>query len=80
MQHGQDGRRNILKHWEKDITCCQAKEMQISLGDIVLIRGHDKHMGKLNMGMVEKLYRCKDGVIQALVLRTSKLYTERPIQ
>ena len=53
--------------------------MQISLGDIVLIRGDDKHMGKLNIGM-EKLYRCKDGVIQALVLRTSKLYTERPIQ
>ena len=65
---------------ERHNMLCQAKEMQISLGDIVLIRGDDEHMGKLNIGMVEKLYRCKDGVIQALVLRTSKLYTERPIQ
>ena len=35
----------------------QAKEMQISLGDIVLIKGDEKHREKWNTGMVDKLYR-----------------------
>ena len=39
----------------------QAKEMQISLGDIVLIKGDEKHRGKWNIRMADKLYRGKDG-------------------
>ena len=58
----------------------QANEMQISLGDIVLIKGDEKHSGKWNIGMVDKLYRGKYGVIRAVGLRASKSYTERPIQ
>ena len=57
----------------------QAKEMQISLGDIILIKGDEKHRGKWNIGMVDKLYRGKDGVIRAVGLRTSKSYIQRPI-
>ena len=54
--------------------------MQISLGDIVLIKGDEKHSGKWNIGMVDKSYRGKYGVIRAVGLRTSKSYIERPIQ
>ena len=46
----------------------QAKEMQISLGDIVLIKGDGKHKGKWNTGMVDKLYKGKDDVIRAVGL------------
>ena len=54
--------------------------MQISLGDIVLIKSDEKHRRKWNIGMVDKLYRGKDGGIRAVGLRTSKSYIERPIQ
>ena len=54
--------------------------MQVSLGDIVLIKGDGKHRRKPNVGMVYKLYRGKDGVIRAVGLRTSKSYIERQIQ
>ena len=63
-------RRNMLH---------QAKEMQISLGDIVLIKSDEKYRGKWNIGMVDNLYKGKDGVIRAVGLRTSELYIERQI-
>ena len=53
--------------------------MQISLGDIVLIKSDEKHRRKWNIGMVDKLYRGKDDGIRAVGLRTSKSYIERPI-
>ena len=58
----------------------QAKEMQISLGDIVLIKGDGKHKEKWNTGMVDKLYKGKDDVIRAVGLRASKSYIEGQIQ
>ena len=58
----------------------QAKEMQILLSDIVLIKGDEKRRGKWNIGIVEKLYRGKDGVIHTVGLRISKSYIERSIQ
>ena len=51
--------------------------MQVSLGDIALIKGDGKHRGKWNVGIVD---RGKDGVIRAVGLRTSKSYIERQIQ
>ena len=35
----------------------QAKEMQIPLGDIILIKDDEKHRGEWDIGLVEKL--CK---------------------
>ena len=65
---------------ERHNTLHQAKEMQISLGDIDVIKGDEKHRGKWNIGIADKLCRTKDGVIHAVGLRTSKWYIERPIQ
>ena len=58
----------------------QAKEMQIPLGDIILIKNDEKRRGEWDIGLVEKLCRGKDGVTQAVELRTSKSYIEHPIQ
>ena len=58
----------------------QAKEMQISLGDIVLIKGDGKHKEKWNIGMLDKLHKGKDDVIRAVGLRASKSYIEGQIQ
>ena len=54
--------------------------MEIVIGDVVLIKGDDKHRGKWNIGIVEELYKGKDSVIRAVKLRSRKTYIERPIQ
>ena len=46
--------------------------MQIS-GDIVLIKGDEKHSGKWNIGMAVKFYRGQNVVIRAVGLRTLKI-------
>ena len=58
----------------------QAKEMQIPLGDIILIKDDEKHREEWDTGLVEKLCRGKDGVTKAVELRTSRSYIEHPIQ
>ena len=54
--------------------------MEIVIGDVVLIKGDDKHRGKWNIGIVEELCKGKDSVIRAVKLRSRKTYIERPIQ
>ena len=54
--------------------------MEIATGDVVLIKGDDKHRSKRNIGIVEELYKGKDNVIRAVKLRSRKTYIERPIQ
>ena len=56
------------------------RRMEIAIGDIVLMKGDDKHRGKWNIGIVEELYEGKDNVIRAVKLRSRKTYIERPIQ
>ena len=58
---------------ERHNTLHQPEEMQISLHDIVLIKDDEMHRGEWNIGMVDKLYRGKDGVIRAVGLKTSKI-------
>ena len=40
--------------------------MEITIGDVVVIKGDDKHRGKLNIGIVEELYEGKDNIIRAV--------------
>ena len=53
--------------------------MEIAIGDVVLIKGDNKHRGKWNIGIVEELYKGKDNIIRAVKRRSRKTYTERPI-
>ena len=54
--------------------------MEISTGDVVLIKRDDKQRGKWNIGIVEELYEGKDNVIRAVKIPSRKIYIERPIQ
>ena len=56
------------------------RDMKIAVGDVVLIKGDEKHRGKWNIGIVEELYEGKDKVIRAVRLRSRKTAIERPIQ
>ena len=55
------------------------RHMEIAIGDVVLIKGDNKHRGKWNIGIAEELYEGKDNVIRAVKRRSRKTYTERPI-
>ena len=54
--------------------------MEIATGDVVLIKGDDKHRSNRNIGIVEELCKGKDNVIRAVKRRSRKTYIERPIQ
>ena len=56
------------------------RHMEIAIGDVLLIKGDDKHRGKWNIVIVEELYEGKDNVIRAVKLRSRKTHIERPIQ
>ena len=65
---------------ERDNMKYNQKHMEIAIGDVVLIKGDDKHRGKWNIGIVEELFEGKDNVIRAVKLRSRKTHIERPVQ
>ena len=56
------------------------RHMEIEIGDVVLIKGNDRHRGRWNIGIVEELHEGQDKVIRAVKRRSRKTYIERPIQ
>ena len=64
--------RHNMKH--------KVSKMIIAVGDVVIIKGEEKHRGKWKLGIVTDLYTGSDGVIRAVKLRAGKSYMERPIQ
>ena len=56
------------------------KEMNVKLGDVVLIQDAERNRGKWNMGIVVKLFQGRDGVVQAVGLRAGKSFLERAVQ
>ena len=50
--------------------------MEIAIGDVILMKGDDKHRGKWNIGIVEELYEGKNNIIKAVKLRSKKTYIE----
>ena len=42
--------------------------MEIAIGDVALIKRHDKHRENWNIGIVEELYERNDNVIRAVKL------------
>ena len=61
-----------LKHKSHDI--------QVSKGDVVLIKGDEKNRGKWNIGIVQQINKGKDGNIPSVKLRCKKTILERTIQ
>ena len=56
------------------------KEMQLKIGDVVLIKGDERNKGKWKIGVIEKLIEDRDGIVRAVRLRAGKSYLERTIQ
>ena len=58
----------------------KTKEMNVKLGDVVLIQDAERNREKWNMGMVVKLFQGRDGVVRAVGLRGGKAFLERAVQ
>ena len=58
----------------------KVKKIKISVGDVVLIKNEDRNRRKRKIGIVDKLYYGRDGVIRAVQLRSGKSFKQRPIQ
>ena len=61
-----------LKHKPHDI--------QVSKGDVVLIKGEEKNRGKWNIGIVQYINKGKNGNIRSVKLRCKMAILERTIQ
>ena len=64
--------RHNLKH--------KTKELNLQVGDVVLIRSEERNRGKWNFGIVARIIKGRDRVVQAARLRAGKSYLERAIQ
>ena len=53
---------------------------EVSIGEIMLIKGDGKNRGQWKMGVVQKLVQGKDGVTRGLKLQTTTGVRERPLQ
>ena len=58
----------------------KSKQMNLKLGDVVLIPDAERNRGKWNMGIAVKLFQGRDGVVRAVRLRAGKSYLERAVQ
>ena len=56
------------------------RQLSLSRGDHVTIKGEEKNHGHWKLGIVVELITGRDGVIRAVKLWAGKSYLERPIQ
>ena len=54
------------------------RTMSLREGDVVIIKSDERNRAKWPLGIVEKLYKGRDGMIRAVRLRTGKPFLERP--
>ena len=65
---------------ERHITHGKQDDIQLSKGEVVIIKDDDKNRGKWKLGVVEELYKGRDGIIRAARLKVGKNYLERALQ
>ena len=58
----------------------RGKSSPLEIGDVVIIRSEEKNRGKWPLGIVEELFKGRDGVVRAVKLRAGKTFLERAIQ
>ena len=51
----------------------------VKKGDVVIIQSDERSRGKWPRGIVEELYKGRDGTVRAVKLRAGKTYLERPM-
>eukprot|EP00794_Sanderia_malayensis_P000965 gene965-biopygen216 len=82
-------KENVWRRWsneyvkalrEKHNLMHHSKDNQISVGDVVLIKGEAKNRGQWRIGVVESLIQGKDGIVRAARLRSKNARIERAVQ
>eukprot|EP00795_Rhopilema_esculentum_P008006 gene8006-13915_t len=58
----------------------KTKNQVVKEGEIVIIKNDERKRGRWDLGIIVKLIKGRDGVVQAAKLRAGKSYLERPIQ
>eukprot|EP00794_Sanderia_malayensis_P011523 gene11523-biopygen9194 len=82
-------KENVWRRWsneyvkalrEKHNLMHHSKDNQISVGDVVLIKGEMKNRGQWRIGVVESLIQGKGGIFRAARLRSKNARIERAVQ
>ena len=60
--------------------CKPNKDVNINEGDVVMIKGESKKRGKWKIGIISKLFQCRDDQIGGARVKTPRRYLDRPIQ
>ena len=80
-RHGRDGHQEYSKALrEQHNLKHNSHEIQISKGDVVLMKGDEKNRGKWNTEIVQHINKRKDENIRSVQLRCKKAILERAIQ
>ena len=58
----------------------KTREMKLTVGEVVLIKGEERNRGRWKIGVVDKLIPGTDGVVRAVRLRAGNFFLERPEQ
>ena len=56
------------------------KQMCPEKGDVVLVHGDERNRGKWTVGVVQKLFEGRDGVVRGVELKTAKSVIDRAVQ
>ena len=72
--------RGYIRALRKRHSQNHGKSTDVTIGEILLIKGDEKDRGIWKIGVVEKLVRGKDGIIRGVKLRTTTGTLERPLQ
>ena len=65
-------KRHNLKH--------DTKPFSLGVGDVVIIYAEERNRGKWPLGIVQKFYKERDGVIRAAKIKTVNGHLERPVR
>jgi hypothetical protein len=52
--------------------------VELNIGDVVIIKSDEKNRAKWQLGIVEELFKGRDGVVRAVRLRAGMNFLERP--
>ena len=58
----------------------QTGKLKVSVGDVVIVKSDDRNKGDWLPAIVQRIFPGKNGVVQAVELKTSKGTLERPVQ
>lgn len=58
----------------------KGKENSLAVGDVVIVKSHERNRSFWPLGIVEQLIAGRDGVVRGAKLRVGRSHVERPVQ